>query len=592
MDVAKEDRSSLGKHSMNVEKTIFPQRRWALFVISWALILTGLLAAHFVQTSSGVSIQPVQYEREDGKIMRALLYTPETATPTSKAPGILAMHGYINSREFQSGFAIEFARRGYVVLTPDQSGHGYSDPPAFANGFGGSASLTYLRSLDVVDTDNIGLEGHSMGGWAVLAAAATYPDHYKSLVLAGSSTGAPFALEGTPDWPRNLGLVFSKFDEFSPLMWGTARASDVGTGDKLKAVFNTEEAIIEGTLYGDIGLGTARALYQPGVTHPGVHISSTAIGHAVDWFEQTLDGGTAISSQNQIWILKEAGTLTALIGFVCLLLGSFELLLTWPQFRGLRSTPTAFAYGKRDLKWWGVAMASAIIPVATFYPFFKLSEVLLPASTLLPQSVTTQVAFWAILNAVLLTLVGFLVRGALVKTETKIGRAMVIAVLTVSIGYFATWLASTMFHLDFRFWIVGVKLLSLTQAKVALVYLVPFAAYFLLISHALHIGMSSSDDRPWAEYAANIAILAGGFLIFLIFQYAALFMTGTLITPNEPLNTIIMNQFVPLMLIIAVISTFAYRRTASYLPGAFINTLLVTWYIVASQAIQYPNIVG
>ncbi|WP_201721683.1 hypothetical protein [Caulobacter sp. B11] len=29
---------------------------------------------------------------------------------------MLAVHGYINSRETQSPFAIEFARRGYVVL--------------------------------------------------------------------------------------------------------------------------------------------------------------------------------------------------------------------------------------------------------------------------------------------------------------------------------------------------------------------------------------------------------------------------------------------------------------------------------------------
>jgi len=577
---------------MSIEKTNFLQRRWALFVIGWALIVIGSLTAHFVQTSGGVSIETVQYEREDGKMMRALLYTPETASPTSKASAILAVHGYINTREFQSGFAIEFARRGYVVLTPDQSGHGYSDPPAFANGFGGPASLAYLRSLDVVDTDNIGLEGHSMGGWAVLAAAATYPDHYKSLVLEGSSTGAPFALDGTPEWPRNLGLVFSKFDEFSPLMWGTARASDAGTGDKMKAVFGTDQTIIEGKIYGDISAGTARAFFQPAVTHPGDHISTAAIGHAVDWFDRTLDGGTPLKSQNQIWMLKEAGTLIALIGFIVLLLGSFELLLALQQFSTLRATPTDVAYGKRDRKWWGVAVVSAIIPVATFYPFFKLSEALLPASALMPQSVTTQVAVWAVFNAIILTIIGLLVRGTSVKTEPKIGRALVIALLTVGIGYVAVWLASAVFQLDFRFWIVGVKLLSVTQAKIALIYLLPFGVYFLLASRALHLGMSSAGDRVWADYAANIAILAGGFFVFLIVQYSALFLTGTLITPNEPLNTIIMHQFVPLMLIIAVIGTFTYRRTASYLPGAFINTLFVTWYIVASQAIQYPNVAG
>ena len=80
----------------------------------------------------------------------------------------------------------------------------------------------------------------------------------------------------------------------------------------------------------------------------------------------------------------------------------------------------------------------------------------------------------------------------------------------------------------------------------------------------------------------------GGFLAFLSLQYGSLFLRGTLLTPAESLNTIVMIQFVPLLTIVAIISTYTYRRTASYLPGAFINALFVSWYIVAGQATQFP----
>ena len=43
----------------------------------------------------------------NGKRISALLYTPDGVTAQNKAPGVLAVHGYINSRETQSGFAIE-----------------------------------------------------------------------------------------------------------------------------------------------------------------------------------------------------------------------------------------------------------------------------------------------------------------------------------------------------------------------------------------------------------------------------------------------------------------------------------------------------
>jgi cephalosporin-C deacetylase-like acetyl esterase len=123
------------------------------------LILAGGSLAHLIQTSGGIRIEDVRFKGATGTAMSALLYTPANATAQTPAPGILAVHGYINSRETQHGFAIEFARRGYVALALDQA-----DPPAFANGCGGPDGLTHLRSLDVVDKNNVGLEGHSMGG--------------------------------------------------------------------------------------------------------------------------------------------------------------------------------------------------------------------------------------------------------------------------------------------------------------------------------------------------------------------------------------------------------------------------------------------
>ena len=155
-----------------------------LLSISLVLIVIGSLLGWMVQTSVGnTEIKDVRWVGANGTEMSGLLYIPDGVTAENPAPGIVAIHGYINSRETQDGFAIEFARRGYVVLAADQTGHGYSDGPAFANGFGGPDALTFMRGLDIVDPDNIGLEGHSMGGWAVLIAAAVQPDAYKSIVI-------------------------------------------------------------------------------------------------------------------------------------------------------------------------------------------------------------------------------------------------------------------------------------------------------------------------------------------------------------------------------------------------------------------------
>lgn len=558
---------------------------WRLFALGLALVLAGALLAHCVQTAGGVRVLDVRFVGADGSPMSALLYIPPGATAATPAPGILAVHGYINSRETQSGFAIEFARRGYVVLALDQRGHGYSAPPAFAAGFGGPDGLVYLRSLAFVDRNNIGLEGHSMGGWTVLAAAATFPDDYKSMVIEGSSTGAPFAAEGTPAFPRNVAVVYSRYDEFSQLMWGVRSARDVAASPKLQALFGTNTPVEEGRIYGSIEQGSARVLYSPRVTHAMDHISPTAIGYSIDWFQKTLSGGKPLPVDDQVWMWKEIGTLVAFIGFVALLLGAFDRLLLLPWFAPLAAAPV-MAGLHRNGRWWISLLLGAALPILTLLPFFQFAEKYAPASRLFPQGLTNQIAVWAVLNGLVVLGLSFVPGGDKPRFNMQAGRSIAIAFLTVAIGYAALAVCDFLFTVDFRFWVLALKLLGRSQWPAFLAYLAPFTIFFLLALRGLHGAITRATARPSSQYLINVAALAGGFLLFVKIQYGLLLTTGSMwaFFDNDVLRTIIAIQFVPLMSIVAIIATFTYRRTNSYLPGAFICALFVTWYVVAGQA--------
>ena len=569
-------------------------RRWLLAIIGLVLILVGGALAWTTQTSGGIQIRDVRFPGAKGNTMSALLYVPSNATAQLPAPGILAVHGYINSRETQDGFAIEFARRGYVVLALDQTGHGYSDPPAFANGFGGPDGLAYLRSLDFVDKDNIGLEGHSMGGWTVLAAAAAMPNDYKSMVLEGSSTGKPFAAEGTTSWPRNAALIFAKYEEFPVLMWGVEKAADVAQSPKLWELFGTKAAVEPGKEYGDKAQGTARVLYTPAITHPAEHISHEAIGYSLDWFARTLKGGTPRPSDDQIWFRKELGTLIALIGFVVLLLGVFDGLLEAPFFSHLRlpqvadgSTPSETTKGGR---WLGALLLSAFIPALTYYPAFALGGTFVTASNFLPQNITNQVLVWVIINGLIaLALMPFAPKRA--SRTGIIGPSILIALITVAVGYLVLWLCGLVLTIDFRFWIVALKLMSAKQFLIFLIYLLPITAFFVVALHVLHRNFSTLGASRGALYLTNILAMTLGFIVLVGAQYLTLWLSGKLFNPIPdpgfvPLSTIVAIQFVPLLAIVAVIATFTWRRTGTSLPGALICGLFVTWYVVAGTATQ------
>jgi pimeloyl-ACP methyl ester carboxylesterase len=573
------------------------RRGLGFFALGWALVLAGGLLAHLVQTAGGVKVEDVRYPGERGVVFSALLYVPATANDAHPAPAVLLSHGFINTREMQSPFAIELARRGFVVLAMDMAGHGYSGGAVGEQGFGGPAALKYLRALPFVDKANIGLEAHSMGGSAVMSAATAMPDAYRSVVLEGSTTaflgaGAP----GTPTFPRNLEVVYGQFDEFAPLMWQVARGADVDRSKRLMAIFATTTPVIPGKLYGDIGAGTARRLINPPIDHPQEHFTAAGVGPAIDWFQRTLTGeATPKPPADQIWFWKEIGTLVGFIGCVVLVLATFALVVASRPFAelGASSEPTAT---RRDARWWVAFLVTAALPALTFYPLMKVAPVVFFAPFALTQTlpfalgafseqITNQLAVWALGTGLVGFLIGFVLRRGRAAFRHRWLKALAAALISVGMGYLALVVVDLAFKTDFRFWVMGLKPLDARHFGYFLLYLPFFTAFFLLSFRAFVTGLPVKAEGEAAALTVGGLAMALGFVAMLAAQYVSMALTGLLLTPDEPLNTIIAFQFAPLLFAIGVICAFAYRRTGDYVPGAFVCALFITWYIVAGTAI-------
>jgi hypothetical protein len=189
-------------------------------------------------------------------------------------------------------------------------------------------------------------------------------------------------------------VVFSKYDEFPGIMWHVPTAAVVAASKKLQQVFGTDAQVVPGQIYGDVTAGTARVLHTPAITHPMDHISPTAIGHSVDWFQRTLQGGTPRPADDQTWYWKEFGTFIALIGLALFIPGVVGTLLTLPFFASLRSEVTTATPASRNAQWWTSLVLGALVPAATFLPLCRLGGMVLPASPLFPQLFSNEVAFW------------------------------------------------------------------------------------------------------------------------------------------------------------------------------------------------------
>jgi len=566
------------------------KKNWGLFVAGWVLILGGSFLAHRIQTAGGVAVTDIRFPGDSGVTMSGLLYTPSGAAAAAgqqRHPAVLVSHGYINTREMQSPFAIELSQRGFVVLAMDMTGHGYSRGRVGSQGYGGPAALRYLRSLPNVDTLNIGLEGHSMGGGPILAAAVRAPNDYRAMVLEGSAPGVfgGKSTAGTATFPRNLAVVFGRYDEFANLMWREPKGSDIGGSEKARALFGVTGTVVPDSVYGSIENGSARMLHLPAITHPAEHFSVAGVAPAVDWFQRTLRSVPhARASTDQTWIWKEVGTLAAFVGFVLLLLGTFELLLHTPYLAKLNvpAIPTVEVRGPR---WWLAFVVTAAVPALTFYPFMKFGE-LFTATRVFPQRVMNQLIVWALLNGLLTMVLSAGLRGSRPKFRMNSAKSFFLALGTIGVGYASLALVDSLFTVDFRFWVLGLKPLDATHFRIALTYVVPWTVFFMTSLRALNIYMAVKNEKAATQYWAAALAMCLGFVTLLLVQYGWLFGTGKLFSPAQALNTIIAIQFVPLLAVVCLISAFTFRRTNATAPGAFICAMLITWYIVAGTAVH------
>lgn len=558
--------------------------RYRLAVIGLVLVAAGSILAALVQGSGGVRVEEARWRTPEGAVMSGLLYRPPGLSATQRAPAVLLSHGYINTREMQSPFAIELSRRGFVVLAMDMTGHGGSGGNVGAAGFGGPSALDHLRSLPFVDPGQVGLAGHSMGGGPVLAAASARPEGYRAVALVGSAPGL-FGPPGDvrPDFPRNLNVVFGGFDEFAALMWRTPRGTDLPAAEKLKTVFGVTTPVEPGRLYGDPALGTARRLDLPRVTHPWEHFSSGGVAPVVDWMQANLQGEAhPLPARDQVWFWKEVGTLIGFVGFVLVLLGVFEALLGLPWLAALLRSPEP-AVAARGPGGWLALLLTAVLPALTYLPFMKLGGLWFPSAHF-PQWIQNQLLAWALLNTLVALVVALVLRRGRPVFTVDVARSVVAALATVGAGALVLGLVDRFLHVDFRFWVLGFRPLSPARWGIFLTYLPFWILHMVIVVRGLCVLLAVDGLGRRAAYLTASLVMAGGFAVLAALQYGTLFSTGLLLTPTEPLNVIVALQFIPLLAIVGIISVFTWRRTNSYLPGALICALFLCWYVTSGTA--------
>ena len=204
-----------------------------VLLVSLVLIFVCMGIAHLIQTDFGnIQVEDVKIDARGLGTISGKLYIPNTAIVGDPAPAVLQLHGYQNDKHTSSAYALELARRGFVVMTIDEYGHGSTNVGLIERGYvnhrvsvnfgedsvedgtfvsisgptrfkimmnfsnlsffndhysrdddgnsikdssmGAAIAYAVLSSYDFVDASRMAVGGHSMGTWASWSVAAAH----------------------------------------------------------------------------------------------------------------------------------------------------------------------------------------------------------------------------------------------------------------------------------------------------------------------------------------------------------------------------------------------------------------------------------
>ncbi|MEA5048725.1 MAG: alpha/beta fold hydrolase [Eubacteriales bacterium] len=583
-------------------------------IASICLILIGCLIASGVLTDWGnVKVSTICIASEDGKTLSANLFVPSNASNDTPAPAVLVMHGYVNQKEHQNPLAIELSRRGYVVIALDLAGHGYSEELDKDGGVatgtstdGVSDALKYLATLPFVDSANIAVLGHSLGGINSYCATIQNPGLVRTLVLVGSCPITPTL----PD--SNMCIIFDQFDEFTGAFWPVSTSSEIPSSDAAKAMFGTTEDIKLGTLYGDFANNTAKMLFTEKTTHPGEIFRTMPIGDAIRFIESSSPSANAIDPYSQVWQWNTFGTLLGLIGFVMSIFAFGSLLLKTKFFSVLVQAPAARSVRLKKGGWWTVGLVTAAIPVFSFLKYFNGAT--MPATRLFPITYSNAMMVWSLVNAACFLVIFLVIHFTTKKSKTyagdfvtyglstnsqkaefkwsHVGKTFLLAVTTLGIPYVLLDILNRTYHYDYRFIVVPFHPLDYTHFKLFLVYLIPLFVFFLITGTFMTSRLATKAYTGWKailSYVAGFLLSSGGLIVLYLILYIPMFSTGHFgLTWSFDLaiQAVASWQMIPLIGFTSIIATFFYKKTSNVYLGAFISALFITWYTVALNMIQ------
>ena len=604
-----------------------------LFLYCLVVIIVSSFFASLIQTSFGkVDVKLMNLKTPDGQNLVYDLYKPSIATENDKQPLIVVVPGFQRSKEALSNIAIELSRRGYVVALIDPYAQGMSSSSlsrlaATTQGYGMFALVdyAYAENFSFVDINKIGSTGHSMGGNAAIRGA----DYFgKEAVKSGKKSkldsvyisGYVLTLRENilRDSKSNMGVSYALYDEgaFRNDLQGWDAGNMKIAPESLRTVNSVlpkDKKVTEvelGKYYGERSNNTLRVIFNEELLHPFQPYNKEATKNQLDYFDKVFGAPISINSNNQIWQYKELFTLINMIVSLLMLIPIAKLFLSLNFYKDIVKdipAPLSEQTSKSKMIFWTVFFLSALIACISFIPMVDVAKILFYESAnreltwFFPQRMNNSVMLWAAFNGSIGLVIFFISyyffgrhhgvntnSWGLQINKVELFKTIMLGLSIFIFYYLILYFVYFLFHVDYRFWFMGVRIFQPEMLLVLVMYFPLFFIFFFSNSLRVNGAMRFKNQSEWKS-----RLIAGfgnslGLMMIIIIQYVTFAWTGTVFWTTNWLSVNLLFGIVPMMFILPYFNRIFFQLTGRVYLGPIVTCLIFIMILSTNTVVYLP----
>ena len=606
------------------------------FFFCLTIIFISSFLASLIQSDFGkVSVELKQLKTDNGQTLVYDLYRPKFSNIENKVPFIIVVPGFQRSKEALSNIAIELSRRGMAVALIDPYAQGMSSSStsriaATTQGYGMFALVEYAHdgNFSFVDVSKIGSTGHSMGGNAAIRGADYFGKEAirkqeASKLHSVYVSGYVLTLrdEILKDSRSNMGISYALYDEgaFRNELKGWDAGNMEIAPESLRVINNVLsnqnkiDKVELGKYYGNKNDRSLRVVFNEKLLHPFQPYNKEATTNQLNYFETVLGFPNKINSSNQIWQFKEFFTLINMIVSLFMLIPLTQLFLKFKYFKPLvKSVPKALPRQSKKGKiiFWIIFFISATIACVSFIPMVDLAKILFVDAAnreltwFFPQRMNNSVMLWAALNGsigLIIFILSYYFFGRHEGIQTSswglnislydFGKTIQLGLLVFLSYYLILFFIYYLFHIDYRFWFMGVRIFQPEMILVLFMYFPLFFIFFFSNSLRINGSMRFEGQAEWKSRLIGGFANSLGLIFIIIIQYSVFASTGTVFWSSNSTDWLSVNLLfgiVPMMFVLPYFNRIFFQMTGRVYLGPIITCLIFIMILSTNTVVYLP----